>query len=174
MLALQCDSFVTDAGDRPLLVSYGDDGTPVKAMRVIQYVDLQGKPATRRGRKTVECLAQQLWMRYLEANGECKSRCLLREPIALVYGKTGDALFSCGKDFYLYVRAKGHSGITIAHTAFDGAMFPSWTGDSDSTICNNLLAGLPVLGRLVVTLKSCTSRNGMWGPSALHMVATML
>ena len=116
MLNQQAGAFVESAGQRPLLISYSDDGTPVsKAGYTLQYSEPTGHKASRRGNQGVEVLVQQVFLRFIEPTGECKSRCLLREPVALTYGKKGDAIFACGRDLYPTVREQGHSGIIVRH-----------------------------------------------------------
>lgn len=119
----QVSGFVEEAGQRPLLISYSNDGTQCRSMAKMKtpLPDATAAGATK-GRQTVEVLVQQVFMRYMDASGACKSRVLTREPLHLSKGKSGAAIFSCSKDFIPLLRSKGHTGICVNHYVFDGAL----------------------------------------------------
>lgn len=124
MLSSQAARFIVEAGNRPLLLSYSNDGTPCKSRHKVEGKD-PAKPEksfTRSGFKTPEVLVQQVFLRRLDPAGGCTSKCLMREPLALTEGKSGAAIFAVSQAWCPLLRDQGHSGICIGHYCFDGAL----------------------------------------------------
>eukprot|EP00974_Lingulodinium_polyedra_P026904 2594497-Lingulodinium_polyedra.AAC.1 len=116
--------FIDEAGHLPLLVSYSSDATPLKKVAVRRGVHTAaGQPETRQGRQHFEVLVENIFMRYFDASGVCRSAAVLRDPVPLTNGKSGDATWACARDQMLLPRDHGHVGIVVSHYAFDGGLY---------------------------------------------------
>eukprot|EP00974_Lingulodinium_polyedra_P056567 5440099-Lingulodinium_polyedra.AAC.1 len=63
MLQLQATAFVESAQNRPILLSFSNDGTPVKARHRSVYMQAKDKRThSRSARQTVEVLVQQAFL----------------------------------------------------------------------------------------------------------------
>lgn len=116
---------IQEAGSLPVLVSYSNDSTPLKAVETLGYKTLAGTRRTRGGRLVVDVLVQVQFVRYLDAAGDARSVAVLRDGVPLKYGKTADAIFGVSKAFCMLPREHGARGIAISHFCFDGALFSS-------------------------------------------------
>lgn len=122
MQIIRANRFIQEAGFCPLLISYSNDGTGLKSKRPLDYKNASGAKERRVGKKFTEVLVQHLFLRYIDAGGEAHSMAIVREPLPLQYGKTGDAIFACSKDLCILGRDKGFQGIVVQHYCFDGAL----------------------------------------------------
>lgn len=120
----QARAFVQQAGHRPLLVSYANDATPVRARHRMSTgsTSSQRPAAWRRSVSSLNALVQQVYLRCLDATGLPSSTCIMREPLHLCHGHDGAAVFACSREFCADLRQMGHDGIAIAHYNFDGAL----------------------------------------------------
>eukprot|EP00974_Lingulodinium_polyedra_P012426 1199523-Lingulodinium_polyedra.AAC.1 len=115
--------FWGEVGCLPALVSYSNDGTPLNAVtHRLPYTNAEGKLTEKKGRRSVEVLVQNCFLRYLHPTGDDRTTVLLRDPLPLTQGKAGSAMLACIKDFCPLAREKGCTGIVIHHYVFDGAL----------------------------------------------------
>ena len=116
------DLIATAAGS-PVLAHYSCDGTPLSTKVKLKGGSPQGFSATAEGRQTDEFLVQHCFYRSADALGRTSTTVLLRDPLPLTEGKTGVAVFAAGVQFAQTVRQHGHTGISVAHYAFDRALY---------------------------------------------------
>lgn len=114
---------IQKAKGSPVLVSYSSDGTPLSSRRRASAEWQKGQSVVRSGRGTDEFLVQHCFYRFLDHSGEAQTAVVLRDPLPLTKGKTALALFAAGGAFLRCPQSLGHSGIVVAHYAFDRAGF---------------------------------------------------
>ena len=115
-------SFVLAAAGRPILWSYGSDGTPLTSQQVFTKSSGAMK-VHRRGGSAKEWLCQILFLRVLSLDGTVGSTVpLLIEPWP-VASKTGPGLFAVAQKSVPLLVELGHTGISIQHGVFDRAVF---------------------------------------------------
>ena len=115
-------SFVVAAAGRPILWSYGSDGTPLTSQQV--FTKTAGAMTVhRRGGSAKEWLCQLLFLRVLSLDGMVGSTVpLLIEPWP-VASKTGPGLLAVAQKSVPLLVELGHTGIAIQHVVFDRAIF---------------------------------------------------
>ena len=112
---------VADARGRPILCSYSNDGTPLRATCRKTTTGSMGK-VTREGGAGHELLVQRSVYRTRDSTGGWKTWMDMRDPLPLVHGKGADAIFSAAVEFQKTLRQLGHAGIAVQHYSFDRAM----------------------------------------------------
>lgn len=117
---------VRGLGGRPVLFSYGADGTPMHVRS--HYVAKLG-PHTkvrRSGGSGCEFLMQNAFFRTTDALGRPMAKALLEPPVPMTEGKTAWNYFVAATRFFPHCGDAGHGqGIKIAHYTFDRAIFAS-------------------------------------------------
>lgn len=117
-------TFLGRAASRPVLYSYSCDSTPMKASVRISGQELApGVPVDRRGKRCIEFLLQRGWYKTVAADCSTQMIPVLEDPRSLTAGKTAWHLFTAAKQFSPLLQERGHEGISIAHYAFDRAIF---------------------------------------------------
>jgi len=101
--------FVHTAAGLPLLCSYSNDGTPIKARKHV-VARAGGVRVRRHGGASHEYLVQRLFLAY-RSGGQMFMDTVLTEPTPLVRGKALPELFNCGRTLFPMIRALGHPGI---------------------------------------------------------------
>ena len=105
---------IADAGDRPVLLSYSSDGTPLRTH--IKTTQKVGDLTIRReGKQTLEYLGQVAFARFLDSTITHRSTCVLVPPTPLTHGKTAPAIYFAGRDLARAPRARGHRSLCINH-----------------------------------------------------------
>ena len=79
--------FINEAGVCPLLLSYANDGTPLRANHTIRPARMDGAKGRRVGKTYVEVLIHSQWLRYIDHDGTTHSAALIHEPLALSHGQ---------------------------------------------------------------------------------------
>ena len=120
-LKLETRQLVTDARGRPILCSYSNDGTPLRAVTRKTTTGSMGK-VTREGGAGHELLVQRAVYRTRDSTGGWKTLMDMRDPLPLVHGKGADAIFSAAAEFQKTLRQMGHAGIAVQHYGFDRAL----------------------------------------------------
>ena len=116
---------IGEAGDRPLMMSYQSDGTPI-VCRHHGKAAIPGAKMPRRTARTMdELMCQCAWYSYLDAFGSRRSALLLQDPLPTTRGKKSEALMSFALDFLVSPRSVGHTSIIVFHCTFDRAPFES-------------------------------------------------
>jgi hypothetical protein len=119
----QIIDFVHLAGDRPMLVSYMGDGTPIRT-RHFESTPMQDRKSIKHsGKDCDEFYVQALIYAFYNGMGERLQKTLLRDPVPLTHGKDAWALLSMALDIIIHPRTCGHSGLVLFHCAFDRAIF---------------------------------------------------
>ena len=114
-------AFVREAGNRPMLVYYSCDGTPVR-VQVNTRAQVGDLKFQRSGKKSTEFLAQIGFARYAESDTMVQSRCSFAPPVPLAEGKSAEAHYEVGREFAVSLRQQGHRGIAVHHYCFDRAI----------------------------------------------------
>ena len=123
----QVVKFVEAAGERPILVSYMADGTPIVTRHSLRQVLDGRKTITRSGKGTDEFYCQAAFYSTFDALGARKVRAMVPDSRPMTCGKSSAAMFSLALDFVLDPRTLGHRGIVVFHSTFDRAPFQSLT-----------------------------------------------
>lgn len=113
---------IKDAANRPLLLSYSADGTPVRTKVNITQRS-ESSSCRRGGYGTKEYYVQNCFLMFRDESGGLTVRALLRDPIPMTEGKTVRATAAMAVDFVPNPRAFGHAGLIVRHAAFDRAQF---------------------------------------------------
>ena len=68
-------------------------------------------------------MVHNCFLRFRRSDGRVHSHVVFRDSLPLTHGKYAWALFAAGHAFALRPQAHGHTGIVVAHHAFDRAAF---------------------------------------------------
>ena len=121
MVAAEARQLVLEAKGRPTLCSYSNDGTPMRILKRVVTEGVGGR-VVRYGGSGHELLVQRAIFRTRSSTGEWLTAMNMRDPLPLVHGKGGDAIFSAGVEFLQTLRQMGHQGIAVQHYVFDRAL----------------------------------------------------
>ena len=105
----------------PVLCSYSNDGTPIRTTIRKTTTGTMGR-VVRMGGAGHEFVCQRAVFRTRGSTGEWKTVMQVRDPLPLVHGKGGDAIFSAAAEFLDTLRQMGHGGIAVQHYSFDRAL----------------------------------------------------
>ena len=112
------------AEQRPLLVSYQSDGTPIISRHNIPQPGGVGLKLRRHTGKTMdEFCCQVAFYVYIDAVGQRQVRALVREPCPMTHGKKAPAQLAFALEHIVSPRACGHTGFLVMHCSFDRAPF---------------------------------------------------
>lgn len=114
---------VMESEGRPVLYSYGSDGTPMLTKFTSSAKTASSRTVVRKAGRVVEFLLQRGFVRTNNAAGAPQVAALLAAPIPLDLGKSAYNLFTALCEFFPVLRKLGHTGICISHFAFDRAAF---------------------------------------------------
>ena len=104
-------------------MTYPSVGAPVtKTGHRLVYQGPEGQATLRKGRKSMEVLVQQAFLRFVDAAGWPRSMALISHPVPLDHGKAGAAVCGVGRDFKPNLRSAGYRGVVVNHYVFDGAL----------------------------------------------------
>ena len=107
------------AEQRPLLVSYQSDGTPIISRHNIPQPGGVGLKLRRHSGKTMdEFVCQVAFYVYIDAVGQRQVRALVREPCPMTNGKKAPAQLAFALEHIVSPRACDHIGILVMHCAF--------------------------------------------------------
>ena len=95
---LEARQLVVEAQGSPVLCSYSNDGTPVRTTVRKTTTGTMGR-VVRMGGAGHELLCQRAVFRARGSTGEWKTVMLFRDPLPLVHGKGGDAIFGAAVEF---------------------------------------------------------------------------
>jgi hypothetical protein len=118
-------AFIRKADDRPVLFSYGSDGTPLVARRIhVQQVS-QETTVRRSGGQGVEFLVENAFLRSFDSLGCPSMLFLFKPPSPMSCGKSAWHCWQASLSFMPLLRQLGHSGIALSHYTFDRALYDS-------------------------------------------------
>lgn len=115
-------NFVASAENRPLLLTYGSDGTPMMTREHWRHKSSGSLSVHRHGGSSHEYLIQRAFFAYRKDGALCMCT-LFTEPLPLVNGKAAEQIFACGRTFFPTLRGCGHMGLALSHMCFDRAGF---------------------------------------------------
>lgn len=101
------------AEEKPLLVSYHADGTPIVTRHHLRHALSGHRPLIRSGKATEEFCCQAAIYVFHVAIGDRQSKALVSDTRPMTQGKTSQAMLSLGLDVLLHPRSHGHAGILI-------------------------------------------------------------
>ena len=114
----QVVELIQAAEDKPVLLSYMSDGTPIITRHHIGPA-FDGVAAKRRsGRSMDELLCQCAFYVTIDAKGARQANVLLQDPRPQICGKKPTSLLSSALDFVVSPHSCGHQGILIYHCTF--------------------------------------------------------
>lgn len=109
--------------DRPVLVSYGSDGTPLKTRHSISQQLSQHTTIRRSGFSGHELVLQNVFFRSTTVSGEPLVRFLAVPPRPMDDGKTAWHFFQAYSEFMEGLQGTGRRNIWISHFTFDRAIY---------------------------------------------------
>ena len=121
VMEMEVRQLVVDAGNRPMLMHYSADGTPLSTKVRTQRQVSENLTVMREGRSQSELLVQHANFRTIDHAGNAVTRVMLRDPLPLAHGKGAWAIFACGAEWATSLRQRGHRGIAVQHYCFDRA-----------------------------------------------------
>ena len=136
-------NFVRDSKGKPLLMTYGNDGTPIKICHRVP-IDLPTGRIWRKGAAGADFLVEKGFLKRFGGDGGHVVRGLLRDCRDCTTGKTAWHTFGAMREFFPFLRELGHDCIAIQHTCFDRAQWSALTRrtraflnqiDADDPIC---------------------------------------
>ena len=122
MLVIRAKAMVAKAAGMPVLSSKSCDGTPIKTMHYASHRLSGGKRQKTHGKRGVEVLVSNEFIRYQDPSDGWQTACILSEPVPLTQGKqvvlvTAAARSTCWHS----LRALGATGCTVEHYVWDRA-----------------------------------------------------
>ena len=97
---LKARDLVAKAQGRPLLYSYGSDGTPVLTKATISSALQSGRKISRRSGHSVEFLLERAFLRTTTPEGRPWATALFKPPTPLDLGKAALNIFSAACRFF--------------------------------------------------------------------------
>ena len=120
----QAKQLVLDAGESPVLYSYGSDATPIVATTTVHFkVGLSSH--VRRAGQPEEYLVQRAFLKTYGADNKASVCCLFKPPLPLSEGKGAWPVFTAMADFFPLLRRVPFSGLSVSHYTFDRMLFSS-------------------------------------------------
>ena len=110
---------VSAASGSPLLTSKSADGTPMNVVDRQRGPLPSGRTFQSSGRKTLEILSKNQFLRGRSALGQCETSVLLQEAQALTHGKKTRAIVAACLADWRSLRQLGHVGCAVEHYCFD-------------------------------------------------------
>eukprot|EP00974_Lingulodinium_polyedra_P057606 5544797-Lingulodinium_polyedra.AAC.1 len=104
-------ALVRECNGRPILYSYGSDGTPLLTQESVGLHIAPKAILYRRAKESGEYLVERAFLLAHKPGGDgFYKACLLREPRHLAEGKTALHSFRAATDFFPMLRKLGHEG----------------------------------------------------------------
>ena len=162
---------VADAHGRPIICSYSNDGTPMRTTTRVVSSGSLGK-VKRVGGVGHELLVQRALFRTRGSLGDWHTVMQVRDPLPLVHGKGGDAIFSAATEFLKTLRQMGHGESLCITMPLAGLCTHPWFADSSNTMRGwHPLGWAPShQGPIRCTRQLCWS--GSWTPPAQITMST--
>ena len=121
MLLIRAKKMVQEAAGMPILSSKSCDGTPLKTQHFASRALPGGKKQKTRGKRGVEVLVSNEFIRYQDPAEGWRTCCILSEPVPLTKGKTVDLVSAAARQTWHGLRALGATGCTVEHYVWDRA-----------------------------------------------------
>ena len=121
MLVDRARTLVESAFGSPVLSSKSCDGTPIRVNHKMALSLLSGKKSKICGKRGVEILVSNEFIRYQDPSEGWKTACILSEPVPLTRGKAVDLVTAAARQTWHCLRALGATGITVEHYVWDRA-----------------------------------------------------
>ena len=120
MLLSKARALVESSAGMPLLSSKSCDGTPIRATVYNRTKLPSGKAVKSHGKKGVEILVSNEFLRYEDPADGWQTACILSEPVPLK-GKTVPEILSAARVTWKTLRHLGARGCTLEHYVWDRA-----------------------------------------------------
>lgn len=118
---------VNKANGRPVLFSYGSDGTPMLTRATVTSQNSSGQQVMRRAGRAAEFLLERAFLRTTSSEGRPLAVALFKPPVPLDAGKGALQVFTASCHFFPLLHKVGHRGVSVAHYCFDRALFAALT-----------------------------------------------
>ena len=121
MLLVRAKDMVAASSGMPVLSSKSCDGTPLRTQHYASRTLPGGKKQRTRGKRGVEVLVSNEFIRYQDPVEGWQTCCILSEPVPLTKGKTVDLVSAAARQTWHGLRALGATGFTVEHYVWDRA-----------------------------------------------------
>ena len=121
-LKRRAESFIKALDDRPLLMSYSGDGTPIKTKTSASFSS-DGTTVIRCGSGSQEYYVHNCFLMCMSTDRKLSGVAILDEPRPMTNGKASPACASFAREMLPKPRELGHGGVLIRHLTFDRAMY---------------------------------------------------
>ena len=114
----QCEAFVKDHQNQPLLYTYSFDGATSTVTHKFQHRHAAGA-IVRAGRQSLELLMQRLILRTTSSRDATSVQHLFAEPTPMSHGKSSWFIFDAACKFFPLPRSLGHHGVCVYQVVAD-------------------------------------------------------
>ena len=114
---------VASAGHNPCLMTYSSDGTPLKTQERFTHKMGSGPTVYRKGGSSLEFLSEKVFVKHVDIEGRSANAVYFRDPLPLLNGKSGWAIYAAGRELIPTLRELGHRAIAVSHYCFDRALY---------------------------------------------------
>ena len=121
MLLSRAKDLVARSLGLPLLSSKSCDGTPIRCQHYASERLPGGKKAKTRGKKGVEILVANQFIRYQDPGSGWQDCCILTEPVPLTETKEVPMVLAAARKTWHSLRALGATGCIVEHYCWDRA-----------------------------------------------------
>ena len=115
---------VLEAGDSPVLYTYGSDATPIIATTTVQF-KVGDLVHSRRAGHPEEYLVQRGFVKCYGPGEQVSVRGLFKPPVPLTEGKSAWHAFTAMTELFPMIRRVPFKGLIVSHYTFDRALFSS-------------------------------------------------
>ena len=119
VLRRKAQRLVESSSPLPVLSSTSCDGTPINIAFQESARLPSGKKVHVQGRRSMEFLVANQFLRAKTPTGGCETSVLLGEAIPLTFTKTAPAVFQAAQQHFKTLRQLGHRGPAIEHMVAD-------------------------------------------------------
>ena len=114
-------SLVASSAGLPVLSSKSCDGTPIRVQHHASLSLPSGKKSKTVGKRGVEILVSNEFLRFQDPSDGWKTACIVSEPVPLTKGKSVDLVTAAARQTWQSLRALGAKGCTVEHFVWDRA-----------------------------------------------------
>lgn len=120
---MKAKDFIVKAEGKPLLYSYGSDGTPLLTRSSMVARLPSARLIVRNAGRGVEFLLERAFLCRASPVGDIEAVALFKPPTPLDKGKAAWNQFNAACKFFPLLRRFGHVGISVSHYCADRALF---------------------------------------------------
>ena len=117
----RAQAMVASSAGLPVLSSKSCDGTPIRVQHHASLKLPSGKKAKTIGKRGVEILVSNEFIRFQDPSEGWKTSCIVSEPVPLTKGKSVDLVTAAARQTWQSLRSLGAKGLTVEHYVWDRA-----------------------------------------------------